>query len=135
MTSSTFAAMSAAFLMTSALLACSTTPSTPDAATEAGPDVEVSDAAVVGCFTLNAAAQTCSYSSTACNMVNCVGDAATLGTCPATGLYGCCITKGTCGLAIGATCYYNAEAGLPAAQSCEYEGYGGFPMAWQTAPP
>jgi hypothetical protein len=79
--------------------------------------------------------QTCTYLFTN-GLVFC-GSNYMSGSCPAAGLYGCCVTNTSGGpggyVEVNATCYYDATTGEPAKEACT-PGDGGS-TSWQTTPP
>jgi hypothetical protein len=89
-----------------------------------------------GCFTLSGsgASQQCSYTATP----TCSIQGGIPGSCPASGLYGCCVQlldTDAGDHVVGATCYYSASAGQPAASQCAFDAYEGMPYEWQTHAP
>jgi hypothetical protein len=114
---------------------------------DAGDDaaVESDDAGApipaVGCSTVSGsgAGQQCSYASSTASAFSCASVAgSTAGSCPSSGLYGCCVeTFAADGGAQSraATCYYSAALGQPAAEQCDLQAYAGQPYDWQTYAP
>ena len=98
---------------------------------EGGPSRDA--APPVGCHVTSSMSNECSYRST------CSVDAGSVpGSCPAAGLFGCCVEMRTVdggADALAATCYYSADAGQPASSQCDLEAYQGMPYVWQTYPP
>jgi hypothetical protein len=111
----------------------------------AGPDEDSgatldADTAAVGCQTISGSGSTeqCSYSSSTAPGFACASvPGSTAGSCPSSGLYGCCVQTSTNdgAQAIAATCYYDASTGQPAYAQCSLEAYQGMPYRWQTSPP
>jgi Arylsulfotransferase (ASST) len=80
----------------------------------------------------------CTYSSSTAADGCAIADGGTAGSCPSTGLYGCCvetIAGDGGGQVLDATCYYSATTGQPAASECAFEAYQGLPYDWQTFAP
>jgi hypothetical protein len=100
--------------------------------------VEASSDAGMGCHAISGsgASEQCSFSSPSPSPCGSDGGSTT-GSCPSTGLYGCCVetvsTDG--GQGVVATCYYSAATGQPASSQCAFEAYQGLPYTWQTQAP
>jgi hypothetical protein len=89
-----------------------------------------------GCSVLSGsgASQECTYSASP----TCSIQGGAPGSCPAAGLYGCCVDVLDTDAGehvVGATCYYSASAGQPAASQCAFDAYEGMPYEWQTHAP
>jgi Arylsulfotransferase (ASST) len=95
---------------------------------------------VVGCSTVAGAGSTqqCTYSSSTAPGFSCASVAGSAaGSCPAAGLYGCCVeTFMDAGAQVrSATCYYSSASGQPASSQCDLQAYQGGPYDWQTYAP
>ncbi len=95
----------------------------------------VDSAGGTGCQVVSGSGSTrqCSYSSSCSSLAM-----ATPGSCPSSGLYGCCVeTQPADGGAesITATCYYSSAGAEDASAGCEFEAYQGMPYVWQTSAP
>jgi hypothetical protein len=93
-----------------------------------------------GCFAVSGSAgsqQCASWSSSAAGQP-CPIAGGSPGSCPSSGLYGCCVETLEAdggGQVVNATCYYSAATGQPASSQCAFEAYQGQPYDWQTAAP
>lgn len=96
---------------------------------------------VVGCSTVSGsgAGQQCSYASGNASAFSCASVAgSTAGSCPSSGLYGCCVDALAADggvQSLSATCYYSEALGQPAAEQCDLQAYLGQPYDWQTYAP
>jgi hypothetical protein len=80
----------------------------------------------------------CSYASGTTAGSACPITGGSPGSCPSSGLYGCCvetISEDGGGQLVDATCYYSSATGQPAASQCALEAYQGLPYDWQTIAP
>jgi hypothetical protein len=113
---------------------------------DVGTDASAGDSAkstVLGCYTLSGSGSTkkCAFASSTSgsgsqsSKVRCdAGE--TFGSCPTSGLNGCCVvTPPDAGGAITATCYYAPDAGRAEEEVCNTQLYEGFPDLWQTTVP
>lgn len=95
----------------------------------------------VGCYSIsgNGSARQCSYSSATAGGLACSSLAGSVaGSCPSSGLYGCCVATTPSdggGPVTTATCYYSSTVGQPASSSCELQAYEGMPYEWQARVP
>lgn len=94
----------------------------------------------VGCYSVSGsgASQQCAYSSSTAPGFSCASVAgSSAGSCPASGLYGCCVeTLADAGAQVlSATCYYDSLGGQVAASQCDLQAYQGAPYDWQTYAP
>jgi hypothetical protein len=111
-----------------------------DGADEGGaPDATLPPEAGAGCYAVSGsgATQQCSYSSSVAADAGCPIAGGSPGSCPSSGLYGCCVEvlSGDGGGQVTATCYYSSTTGQPAASQCAFEAYEGQPYDWQTFAP
>ena len=103
-------------------------------------DASEAGSPATGCYTSSGAGSTkvCRYTLQTTAGYRCPSDAgATLGSCPSSGLQGCCVETltGDGGATESAVCYYDATAAQSAAMQCSFEAYQGMPYNWQTAAP
>ncbi len=108
--------------------------------TEVGNEGGDASNAAVACHTVSGSdsTQQCAYSSSTAPGFTCASSpGAVAGTCPSSGLYGCCLETSTADgdQAVTATCYYAASTGQGASSECSLEAYQGMPYRWQTTPP
>lgn len=110
----------------------------PDATApvEAGEGGEAAE----GCFAISGsgASAQCHYTSSNPDGLSCAAIGAAPGSCPSSGLYGCCVeTEPVDGgpTQVSALCYYSYAAGQPAASDCAFQAYEGMPFDWQTYAP
>lgn len=113
--------------------------------TDAGDDGGIQDAttpveAGTACYAVSGsdASEQCSYASGTTAGFACPITGGSNGSCPSSGLYGCCvetISEDGGGQLVDATCYYSSSTGQPAASQCALEAYQGLPYVWQTIAP
>jgi len=116
-----------------------------DAGVDSAADGRAADATTlavpVGCHVLSGSGSSleCQYRSSSASGFTCTSFAgSTPGSCPAAGLYGCCVDTPTVdggGSSVSATCYYSATAGQPASSQCAFEAYQALTYDWQTYAP
>ena len=93
----------------------------------------------VACYLVSGSglAAQCSYSSSTSTGFDCASLAGSIaGSCPSSGLYGCCVETVPAdggGQVTTATCYYSAEQ--DASTQCELAAHGGGSYVWQTFAP
>ena len=109
-------------------------------ATQDGDEGGAASSGPVACYALSGSESTqqCGYSSSTAPGFACASiPGAVAGTCPSSGLYGCCLQTSANGgdQAVTATCYYAASTGQEASSECNLEAYQGMPYRWQTTPP
>lgn len=109
-------------------------------ATQDGDEGGAASSGPVACYALSGSGSTqqCGYSSSTAPGFACASiPGAVAGTCPSSGLYGCCLQTSANGgdQAVTATCYYAASTGQEASSECNLEAYQGMPYRWQTTPP
>jgi hypothetical protein len=87
-----------------------------------------------GCYTLSGSGSSkqCMFASTPDADAGCASGS-TAGSCPSSGIFGCCVFTVDGGPAITATCYYTENQS--AANTCENNQYMGFQEEWQTFVP
>jgi len=101
----------------------------------------VDASASAGCFAVSGtgANAECNYSSTTVSGATCAtGGGSSVGSCPSTGLNGCCVETLSLdggGRNVTATCYYSATTGSAAATQCASDAGQGMPFLWQTSAP
>ncbi len=113
--------------------------------TGAGDDGGIQDAttpveAGTACYAVSGSgtSEQCSYASGTTAGFACPITGGSPGSCPSSGLYGCCveaISEDGGGQLVNATCYYSSGTGQPAASQCALEAYQGLPYDWQTIAP
>ncbi len=103
-------------------------------------DATTSVEAGASCYAVSGSgtSEQCSYASGATAGFACPITGGSPGSCPSSGLFGCCvetISEDGGGQLVDATCYYSSATGQPAASQCALEAYQGLPYDWQTIAP